>query len=191
MGDRRESIASYFLPMSLNEQESEEGFVVSPDATDGIGSIEFTKEEDSGYYGRNVSFFVSVQFHLTPRSSRAVVQHCIYAQYSTCTICTPITSLYAPTRGGIKVATPGYFAPPVTRCFSSYDTSGKKAVEALHRGHRELRRRPGLSPVSSRRRDGRSGQPILYRHGCHISFYPQGHVSRDLQPRQEHQSQAI
>lgn len=24
---------------------------MSPDATDGIGSIEFTKEDDSGYYG--------------------------------------------------------------------------------------------------------------------------------------------
>lgn len=55
MGDRRESIASYFLPMSLHDQDSEEGFVVSPDATDGMGSIEFTKEEDSGYYGMNTS----------------------------------------------------------------------------------------------------------------------------------------
>lgn len=60
MGDRRESIDSYFLPMNLHEQESEEGFVVSPDATDGIGSIEFTKEEDSGYYGRNPAYTVSV-----------------------------------------------------------------------------------------------------------------------------------
>ncbi|ROV90992.1 hypothetical protein VSDG_07661 [Cytospora chrysosperma] len=55
MGDRRESIVSYFLPMSLHDQDSEEGFIVSPDATDGIGSIEFTKEEDSGYYGDTVS----------------------------------------------------------------------------------------------------------------------------------------
>lgn len=58
MGDRRESIVSYFLPMSLHDQDSEDGFVVSPDATDGIGSIEFTKEEDSGYYGpsSNIAF---------------------------------------------------------------------------------------------------------------------------------------
>lgn len=68
MGDRRESIASYFLPMSLNEQESDEGFVVSPDATDGIGSIEFTKEEDSGYYGIESPYSYLAHFGTLVRS---------------------------------------------------------------------------------------------------------------------------
>lgn len=107
MGDRRESIVSYFLPMSLHDQDSEEGFIVSPDATDGIGSIEFTKEEDSGYYGMNFSSVLSVQFDLTLRVIRAVLQHRIHAKYSTCALCTPTPSRFSPTRIWIKTPSPG------------------------------------------------------------------------------------
>lgn len=49
-GDRRESLSAYQLSSALPEAEPED-FGVSPDTTDGIGSIEFTREEDSGYYG--------------------------------------------------------------------------------------------------------------------------------------------
>ncbi|KUI61319.1 hypothetical protein VP1G_11222 [Cytospora mali] len=78
MGDRRESIASYFLPMSAQEPEAED-FVVSPDATDGIGSIEFTKEEDSGYYGMNASCSTKNKFDLISREFRTFLQHSIHA----------------------------------------------------------------------------------------------------------------
>lgn len=49
-GERRESLSAYQLSSALPEPENED-FGVSPDTTDGIGSIEFTREEDSGYYG--------------------------------------------------------------------------------------------------------------------------------------------
>lgn len=48
--DRRPSVQSQRVPVTIHEPDSGES-VVSPDATDGIGSIEFTKEDDSGYYG--------------------------------------------------------------------------------------------------------------------------------------------
>ncbi|KAI7777484.1 c6 transcription [Diaporthe eres] len=48
--DRRPSFQIHQVPASFREPDSAES-VVSPDATDGIGSIEFTKEDDSGYYG--------------------------------------------------------------------------------------------------------------------------------------------
>lgn len=53
MADRRNSLASsvYHMAVPVPEQDPED-YGVSPDATDGIGSIEFTKEVDSGYYGR-------------------------------------------------------------------------------------------------------------------------------------------
>lgn len=47
--ERRPSAPSHQVS-TIHEPDSE-GSVVSPDATDGIGSIEFTKEDDSGYYG--------------------------------------------------------------------------------------------------------------------------------------------
>lgn len=47
--DRRPSAPSHQVS-TIHEPDSE-GSVISPDATDGIGSIEFTKEDDSGYYG--------------------------------------------------------------------------------------------------------------------------------------------
>lgn len=53
MADRRNSLAAssvYHLAVPVPEQDPED-YGVSPDATDGIGSIEFTKEVDSGYYG--------------------------------------------------------------------------------------------------------------------------------------------
>lgn len=53
MGDRRGSLSTYTVAVSIPEAEAEdEG--TSPDATDGIGSIEFTREEDSGYYGMRI-----------------------------------------------------------------------------------------------------------------------------------------
>lgn len=55
MADRRNSLANSVyhmaVPMPACELDPED-YGVSPDATDGIGSIEFTKEVDSGYYGR-------------------------------------------------------------------------------------------------------------------------------------------
>lgn len=56
MADRRASLASsaYHIPAPVPGQEPED-YGVSPDATDGIGSIEFTKEVDSGYYGRQTA----------------------------------------------------------------------------------------------------------------------------------------
>lgn len=56
MADRRNSLAStaFHLAVPVPEQDPED-YGVSPDATDGIGSIEFTKEVDSGYYGRHNS----------------------------------------------------------------------------------------------------------------------------------------
>lgn len=50
MNDRRESLPTYQLSTAMPEPEPAY-FGVSPDTTDGIGSIEFTREEDSGYYG--------------------------------------------------------------------------------------------------------------------------------------------
>lgn len=53
MGDslRRDSVQSTY-PFSISAAEPEaEDYCLSPDATDGMGSIEFTKEDDSGYYG--------------------------------------------------------------------------------------------------------------------------------------------
>lgn len=52
MADRRDSLATsvYHFAVPVPEQDPED-YGVSPDATDGIGSIEFTKEVDSGYYG--------------------------------------------------------------------------------------------------------------------------------------------
>lgn len=50
MMDRRDSLASYAFSTSVAEPEAED-YGLSPDATDGMGSIEFTKEDDSGYYG--------------------------------------------------------------------------------------------------------------------------------------------
>ncbi|KUI64273.1 hypothetical protein VM1G_11070 [Cytospora mali] len=57
--------------MSAQEPEAED-FVVSPDATDGIGSIEFTKEEDSGYYGpsSNIAFTRNIRRALYALLSR-------------------------------------------------------------------------------------------------------------------------
>lgn len=55
MAGRRESLAgsSYLhVGVPVPDHDAEE-YGVSPDATDGIGSIEFTKEVDSGYYGRH------------------------------------------------------------------------------------------------------------------------------------------
>lgn len=59
-GDRRDSLSTYQLSSTLPEPEPED-FGVSPDTTDGIGSIEFTREEDSGHYG--VRSFTSPPFH--------------------------------------------------------------------------------------------------------------------------------
>lgn len=50
MGDRRDSVSTYPFSISAAEPDSED-YGLSPDATDGMGSIEFTKEDDSGYYG--------------------------------------------------------------------------------------------------------------------------------------------
>lgn len=50
MGDRRDSVSTYPFSISAVEPEAED-YGLSPDATDGMGSIEFTKEDDSGYYG--------------------------------------------------------------------------------------------------------------------------------------------
>lgn len=50
MGDRRESSLTYQLSTAMPEPDPEDSADV-PDTTDGIGSIEFTREEDSGYYG--------------------------------------------------------------------------------------------------------------------------------------------
>lgn len=54
MGDRRESLSTYQLSTAQPEPDPEE-FDDVPDTTDGIGSIEFTREEDSGYYGVRLS----------------------------------------------------------------------------------------------------------------------------------------
>lgn len=52
--DRRPSVQIHRVTPTVHEADSEESGV-SPDATDGIGSIEFTKEDDSGYYGTDLS----------------------------------------------------------------------------------------------------------------------------------------
>lgn len=54
MGDRRGSLSTYAVSVPIPEAETEDD-ETSPDATDGIGSIEFTREEDSGYYGMRPS----------------------------------------------------------------------------------------------------------------------------------------
>lgn len=54
MGDRRESLSAYQLS-TANPEPDPEDFGDVPDTTDGIGSIEFTREEDSGYYGVRLS----------------------------------------------------------------------------------------------------------------------------------------
>lgn len=62
MADRRGSLASsvYHIAVPVPEQDPED-YGISPDATDGIGSIEFTKEVDSGYYGRHTSITFTTQ----------------------------------------------------------------------------------------------------------------------------------
>lgn len=50
MSGRRDSLSTYQMSVSVPGPNSED-YGASPDATDGIGSIEFTKEDDSGYYG--------------------------------------------------------------------------------------------------------------------------------------------
>lgn len=49
LGDRRASLSTYQLSTAVAEPEPDDSGV-SPDTTDGIGSIEFTREEDSGYH---------------------------------------------------------------------------------------------------------------------------------------------
>lgn len=59
MADRRDSLTTiYQISVPVLEQDPED-YGISPDATDGIGSIEFTKEVDSGYYGMNIPKFQS------------------------------------------------------------------------------------------------------------------------------------
>ncbi|KAF3764050.1 hypothetical protein M406DRAFT_103763 [Cryphonectria parasitica EP155] len=50
MNDRRASMSTYQSALTVPEVDSED-FGEFPDATDGMGSMEFAKEEDSGYYG--------------------------------------------------------------------------------------------------------------------------------------------
>lgn len=143
MGDRRESITSYQFPMVVQETGPED-FVVSPDATDGIGSIEFTKEEDSSYYGMSTWIrgrLIYAELDLISSCSRPVFQHCIHTEYSTRTLRTAIPARITPTRLGIKAPSAGCSASAITRCIPPFNTS-QEAIEALHRRDSELR---GLS----------------------------------------------
>lgn len=45
--------SSYLVAADSTADRSCTGTGVSPDATDGVGSIEFTAEEDSGYFGQH------------------------------------------------------------------------------------------------------------------------------------------
>ncbi|KAK2596585.1 hypothetical protein N8I77_013466 [Diaporthe amygdali] len=73
--DRRGSIASHRIPNTVHEPESDES-IVTPDATDGIGSIEFTKEDDSGYYGpsSNIAFTRSIRRALSALLSQSLAK---------------------------------------------------------------------------------------------------------------------
>lgn len=54
---RRDSLSTYQMSVSVTGPDSDD-YGASPDATDGIGSIEFTKEDDSGYYGMQIMAIV-------------------------------------------------------------------------------------------------------------------------------------
>ncbi|KAL2280224.1 hypothetical protein FJTKL_12684 [Diaporthe vaccinii] len=73
--DRRPSFQIHQVPASFREPDSAES-VVSPDATDGIGSIEFTKEDDSGYYGpsSNIAFTRNIRRALSTLLSQSLAQ---------------------------------------------------------------------------------------------------------------------
>ncbi|KAG6355111.1 hypothetical protein INS49_004192 [Diaporthe citri] len=73
--DRRPSFQSHQAPATFHEPDSGES-VVSPDATDGIGSIEFTKEDDSGYYGpsSNIAFTRNIRRALSTLLSQSLAQ---------------------------------------------------------------------------------------------------------------------
>ncbi|KAK7699453.1 hypothetical protein SLS64_011591 [Diaporthe eres] len=73
--DRRPSFQIHQVPASSREPDSGES-VVSPDATDGIGSIEFTKEDDSGYYGpsSNIAFTRNIRRALSTLLSQSLAQ---------------------------------------------------------------------------------------------------------------------
>ncbi|KKY32761.1 putative c6 transcription [Diaporthe ampelina] len=62
--DRRPSVQIHRVTPTVHEADSEESGV-SPDATDGIGSIEFTKEDDSGYYDDEMDALVDRFFRDT------------------------------------------------------------------------------------------------------------------------------
>lgn len=51
MNDRRASLSTHQSALTVPDTEPDEDGD-SPDATDGMGSMEFAKEEDSGYYGK-------------------------------------------------------------------------------------------------------------------------------------------
>lgn len=117
--DRRPSVQMHHVPATVHEPESEDS-VVSPDATDGIGSIEFTKEDDSGYYGIEARAFPVVRliggiYFLT--NFRAILQYCIHAQHSTGSFHTAFPEF------GTAFSQIGVFTPAITRCISPTDTA--------------------------------------------------------------------
>ncbi|CAN8105418.1 unnamed protein product [Discula destructiva] len=75
MGDRRDSLSTYQLSTAMPEPEPE-GFGELPDTTDGIGSIEFTREEDSGCYGpsSNIAFTRNIRRALYALLSRSAAR---------------------------------------------------------------------------------------------------------------------
>lgn len=141
MNDRRASLSTHQSALTVPDTEpDEEGD--SPDATDGMGSMEFAKEEDSGYYGKYPE--VSGQGQIKFMFHRALLEHRIHSKYPPGRPRAPVSPNISPTRHRRKNAST-CSEPAVTGRLSPRYSS-LPASSATERGHGQRRQRPRLPP---------------------------------------------